>query len=418
MSSTGVQTRDLKVKNEFKLSRFLVKWEMILIYILVAINIVLMIIKPNYYFAAGTITSIIESGMDLSFMVLGMIFILMLGDIDVSIAAIMITCGMVMGLLINAGVNQIIAVICGLLTGAVCGLFNGILVAKIKMPAVIVTIATSLLFRGIVKIILDVNVLKKFPSWFRPLAWNDIFGIPVALICFLAFAAVFAVVLHRSKFGRQLYMIGNSKVVAQYSGINVDKIRILVFIIMGVMAGVSAIFFIGRLGGISSTMAKGYELDVIAIAVLGGISTNGGKGKVYGPIIATLIMAFLFYTLGLLGVDANSRKIMTGIILLIAVLIPNINKKLFDEIKLKLLYANNKNIEAINQRCIVEVNSLKAKIAELKNDAALSNEEKTAKIKSCEDKIVSLKKKCKQTTKALKDEIKQENLLAKKRFAK
>ncbi len=339
MENKNLEIRNLKVKEKFTIKKFLLRWEMILIYILVLINIVLMISKPNLYFEASTIPSIIQSGMDLSFMVLGMIFILMLGDIDVSIASIMILSSMVMGLIMDAGINSVIAVICGIIAGGLCGLFNGILVAKINMPSVIVTIATMSLFRGIVKIVLDVNVLKNFPEVFKTLSWHNLFGfIPLSLICFLIFAVIFSVFLHKSKFGRELYMIGNNKVASKYSGINVEKVKIIAFVIMGVMSAVSAIFFVGRMGGgVSSTMGKGYELEVIAIAVLGGISTSGGKGKVYGPVIATLIMAFLSYTLGLLGVDANTRKIVTGVILIIAVLIPNINKQLFKNIKEFLL---------------------------------------------------------------------------------
>jgi len=417
--NNNTQTGHLTVKNEFKLSKFLVKWEMILVYLLVLLNVVLIATRSNLYFTPGTVSSIIQSGMDLSFMVLGMIFILMLGDIDVSIASIMVLSGMVIGLLMDAGVNMMVAVLCGILAGGLCGLINGILVAKIKMPAVIVTIATSLLFRGIVKIVLDVNVLKNFPGWFVTLAWTNVFGIPLSLICFTIVAVLFGIILHRSKFGRQLYMIGNSQVVSKYSGIRVDFIKICVFVIMGLMSGVAAIFFIGRMGGgLSSTMAKGYEMDVIAICVLGGISTNGGKGKLYGPYIATLIMAFLIYTMGMLEVDANTRKIFTGIILIVAVLIPYVNRGLLADIKLKLLYADSKNIEAVNLRCQSEVSTLKAKIRKCRKDTLLSNEEKSAKIKGYEVKIESAKKKCEQASKSLKEEIQAERLKTKKKLAK
>ncbi|HEX2985590.1 MAG TPA: ABC transporter permease [Caproiciproducens sp.] len=419
MSSANIPSHNLTVKKEFKLSSFLVKWEMILVYILVLINVILMVSKPNYYFAANTIPSIIQSGMDLACMVLGMIFILLLGDIDVSVASIMVVSGMVMGLLKDAGMNDFIVVVCGLLAGVLCGLFNGVLVAKVGMPAVIVTIATSSLFRGIVKIRLDVNVLKNFPRWFQDLAWDNILGIPVALLFFLALAAVFAVVLHKGKFGRKLYMIGNNPVASQYSGVDVARTKVLVFAIMGLMAGISAIFFVGRMGGgLSSTMGKGYEMNVIAIAVLGGVSTSGGKGKVYGPVIATLIMAFLSYTMGLLGVDTNTRQIFTGIILIIAVLIPYFNKHLIDEIKLKLLYADNKNIEAINVRCQEEVAEIRHKVKALQSDTTLSAADKAAKTKAYQDKIAALTKKCAQTTKAMKAELKQQNVKVSKSLSK
>lgn len=419
MSSANTSIRNLSVQKEFKLSKFLIKWEMILVYILVLINLILMITRPNYYFASGTIPSIIQSGMDLSCMVLGMIFILLLGDIDVSVASIMIISAMVMGLLKDAGTNDAVIVLCGLLAGAVCGLFNGVLVARLNMPSVIVTIATSELFRGIVKIRLDVNVLKNFPLWFQDLAWDNILGVPVALLIFLALSAVFAVVLHKGKFGRKLYMIGNNPTASQYSGIDVPRTKIIVFVIMGLTAGISAIFFIGRMGGgISSTMGKGYEMNVIAIAVLGGVSTSGGKGRVYGPVIATLIMAFLSYTMGLLGVDANTRQIFTGIILIIAVLIPHFNEQFIESVKLRIFYAGNKDIEAVSLHFQEENAEIRTKIKRISNDSSLSAEEKAAKIKSCEDKITSIKIKCVQTTKTMKSEMKNKNLKAKQALSK
>lgn len=328
MSDTAkTPTYNLKVKDKFVLKKFLVQWEMMLVYILILINVVLMVMKSNLYFAPGTIQSIIQSGMDLSPLVLGMIFVLMLGDIDVSVASIMIMASMVTGITMDAGLPIILCVLLSIFVGGLCGAFNGFLIAYTKMPSVIVTISTSMLFRGIVKIVLDVNVLKNFPQFYVQLAWTNILGIPVAFLCFLFMAVIFMIILHKSSFGRKLYFMGNNATCAKYSGINVEKTKLIVFTIMGIMAGITSIFFVGRMGGgVSSTMGTGYELDAIAICVLGGISTNGGKGKVYGPIVATLIMAFLSYTLGLMGVDANSRKIMIGFILIIAVLIPNMSQ--------------------------------------------------------------------------------------------
>lgn len=271
--------------------------------------------------------------------------------------------------------------IAGIAAGALCGAFNGFLIAYVGMPAVIVTIASSMLFRGIVKIILDVNVLKEFPSFYTSVAWTNILGIPIALLLFFAMASVFVFVLHKSKFGRKLYIIGNNPTCAQYSGIDVKKTKMTVFILMGVMCGIASIFFVGRMGGsVSSTMGTGYEMTAIAICVLGGVSTNGGKGKVYGPVIATLIMAFLTYTLGLLDVDANTRKIVTGLILIIAVLIPSLNRELLASLKLKFIYKGNKNVEALNIRTAEEIKVLKRNLESLKQDTSLEQAEKAAKM--------------------------------------
>lgn len=170
--------------------------------------------------------------------------------------------------------------IVGIAAGAALRTVNGYFVAYVEMPAVIVTIATSMLFRGIVKIILDVNVLKQFPSFYTTVAWTNIAGIPLSLILFLVMGAVFVFLLQKSRFGRKLYIIGNNATCAQYSGIDVRKTKLIVFVLMGVMCGVASIFFVGRMGGsVSSTMGTGYEMTAIAICVLGGVSTNGGKER-------------------------------------------------------------------------------------------------------------------------------------------
>ena len=398
-NKTNVPVRDLTIKQGFKLSKFLVCWEMVLVYILILINVVLIAMKPNLYFASGTIQSIIQSGLDVSPLVLGMILILMLGDIDVSAASTMIFASMATGLCMDAGLPMILSVLMGIVAGAACGAFNGFFVAYMKMPAVITTISTQMLFRGIVKIVLDVNVLKNFPEFYTAIGWRNIAGIPIALILYIIMTVIFIYVLQKSKFGRTLYIIGNNPTCAQYSGIDVKRTKLLVFMLMGAMSGVASIFFVGRMGGsVSSTMGTGYEMTAIAICVLGGVSTNGGKGKVYGPFIATFIFAFLTYTLGLLNVDANSRKIVTGIILIIAVLIPNVNKKLIADLKLKFIYKGNKNVEALNIKTAAKVKALKAEIAETKKDNSLSETAKNDKIKKAEAEIASLQKKCKDQT--------------------
>ena len=326
--------RDLTIKSKFNLRKFLISWEMILIYILILINVVLMINRPNLYFSNGTIQSIIQSGMDVCPLVLGMVLILMFGDIDISVASNMIFASMITGICCSLKLPIIISVLAGIFSSALCSAFNGFCVAYLEMSSVIVTIATSMLFRGIVKIVLNVNVLKEFPVFYTAIAWTNIAGIPVSLLLFLLMSMVFVFILHKTKLGRMIYIIGNNPICAKYSGIDVKKTKFYVFVIMGIMCGIASIFFVGRMGGsVSSTMGTGYEITAIAICVLGGVSTNGGKGKIYGPVIATLIMAFLTYTLGLLEVDANTRKIVTGVILIIAVLISNVNANTFNLLK-------------------------------------------------------------------------------------
>ena len=416
-NKTNVPVRDLTIKQGFKLSKFLVSWEMVLVYILVLINLVLISMKPNLYFASGTVQSIVQAGMDVCPLVLGMILILMIGDIDVSAASTMIFASMATGLCMDAGMPAFVAVIMAIVAGMACGAFNGFFVAYMGMPAVITTISTQMLFRGIVKIVLDVNVLKNFPAFYTVIGWRNIGPIPVAMALFLVMAVGFWFLLQKSKFGRTLYIIGNNPTCAEYSGINVKLTKLIVFMLMGAMSGVASIFFVGRMGGsVSSTMGTGYEMTAIAICVLGGVSTNGGKGKVYGPVIATFIFTFLTYTLGLLNVDANSRKIVTGLILIIAVLIPNVNKKLIAELKLKFIYKGNKNVEALNIKTAAKVKALKEEIAAAKKDASLSDSAKSDKIKKAEEEIKALQAKCKEQSAIWLAEQAEDARKAKERF--
>ena len=318
---------DLMKTESFSLRRFLTGWEMILVYILIGLNIALMLLENDIYFTRGTIPFVIRSGMPVSIMVLGMTFVLMLGCIDISVGSIMTVSCIVTGLVYGSGAGSALAILCGILAGGVCGAFNGVLTAKLKMPSVIVTIATSMLFRGIAELVLRGEAVDTFPSFFAALAWHDLFdAVPYSMIIFLAFAVIFGIVLEKTRFGRRVRMIGYSPTTAQYSGIRTDAVRIAVFTIMGITAALSGILYAGRLGGITSGMGKGTELQVIAIAVLGGVSTSGGKGGIFGPVIAAFIMAFLSKTLDLIGVHANIQKIITGVILLLVVVIPAVSR--------------------------------------------------------------------------------------------
>lgn len=405
--------RDLTVKEGFVLKKFLVKWEMILVYILLFINLILAVFRHDLYFQAGTIQSIINAGLDVSPLVLGMVFILMLGDIDVSVASQMILGGMVTGLLMDKGIPWLIAVICGVIMCMICGAFNGFCVAFLKMPAVITTISTSMLFRGIVEIVLGENSLKNFPKWYNKIGWFNVGPFPLSMILFLIMGVVFCFILHRTTFGRKVYIVGNNPTCATYSGISVTRVKMEVFILMGFMAGIGSIFFIGRMGGgVSSSMGTGYEMTAIACAVLGGVSTNGGKGKMYGPIIATFIMAFLTYTLGLLGVDPNSKKIFTGVILILTILISTVNKQMIKDFKLRTMYHSNKNIEALNDRTNEAVKEMKKQIKELNKSG------KSSEAKKLEDKIASMKKECAEKSAQLWEQQKADAQKAKERYAK
>ncbi len=320
-------SRDLTVKERFRLTKFLTRWEMILVYLLILVNLMLAVSRPSLYMSEGTITAIIESGMDIGPIALGMILVMILGNIDISVASIMILASMVTGFMCEAGLPVPLCILAMLLVGCICGLVNGLMVTYAKMPSIIATLATQMFFRGLVEVILNTATLNTFPSFYAVAACEDIAGVPVSMLIFIVLSLLFFWILHVSDFGRKIYLVGNNPTTAFYSGISVNKVTIAVYVISGFMSAFASILFVGRMGGgISPSMGTGYEMNAIAVCVLGGVSPNGGKGKIYGPFIGTFIMTFLIYSLGLMGVEANTRKTVIGIILLVAVMIPNIRQ--------------------------------------------------------------------------------------------
>jgi rhamnose transport system permease protein len=265
--------------------------------------------------------------LDKAFIVFPMVFIIMLGDIDISVASTVALSAVVMAVLFNAGVPMALAMVICLGVGTLCGFFNGWLLIKFKeLSAVIITLATMTLYRGIAYMILEDQAASGFPNWFSYLSWGKPAGIPFILICFIVFAVLFGLLLHKTNFGRRLYAMGNNVTASRFSGVKVDRIKVIVFTLAGLMSGVCALFLTSKMMSTRPNVALGYELDVIAIVVLGGVSTAGGKGRMIGAVIAVFIFGLLRYGLGLINATSQVIMIIIGLLLIIAVSIPSIQE--------------------------------------------------------------------------------------------
>ena len=317
--------RIIENKKQFNLKQFFFQWEWMLVVVFIIINIINTNLSP-YYLSFDGIMGATMTFLDKAFMVLPMAFIIILGDIDISIASTTALVSVIMGVAYNMGIPMPLAILLALAIGALCGFINGILIVKFReLPAMIVTLSTMTIYRGIAYIILEDQAAGKFPEWYSYLGWGYVGKIPFMLIAFLIFAVLFALLLHKTTFGRSVYGMGNNETACRYSGIKTDKIKVIVFTLMGLMASVTALFLVSRTGSARPNIALGYELDVIAMVVLGGISTLGGKGRMLGAIISVFIIGLLRYGLGLINVPAQALMIIIGVILIIAVTIPNIN---------------------------------------------------------------------------------------------
>ncbi len=295
---------------------------------LVLIFIIINIINASiteYYLDAGSLLDATMSFLDKSFMVLPMVFVIILGEIDISVGSTLALSSVVMGVLFSKGVPMPAAVIACLLTGTLCGLINGLLVTRFKeLSSTILTLSTMIIFRGFAYTLLQDQSVGSFPKWFSYVGWGKIGELPFILLMFIIFAVIFGIVLHKTIFGRRIYAMGNNVTASEFSGIKVNRMKVIIFTLGGLMAGVSALFLTSKMGSTRPNIASGYELEVIAMVVLGGISTAGGKGRMIGAVISIFIIGFLRYGLGLANVTSQVLIIITGLLLIFAVMVPNL----------------------------------------------------------------------------------------------
>ncbi len=255
-------------------------------------------------------------------------YILVLGDIDISVGATVALSSVMMGVAYaNFGLPMGVCVLICLLTGTICGFVNGFILSKFpELAPMIVTLGTQILYRGIATMILEDQAATGLTSvtWFSNLYWGYLGPVPYMLIIFIICAVAFGIVLHKTTFGRRLYAIGSNSVASKYAGIHVQRIRLIVFTLTGLFASVTALFLTARMGSTRPNIAEGYELDAISMVVLGGFSTSGGKGRFVGAIISIFIIGFLRYGLGLINVPSQAMLIIIGALLIGAVMIPNL----------------------------------------------------------------------------------------------
>lgn len=317
--------REINAEKEFNLKDFFLQWEWLLLLIFIAIHIMNSQLSP-YYLNTYTLLDATMTFLDKAFIALSMTFVIIFGDIDISVGSTVALSSVIMAVLYNAGLSMPLAIIACLLVGITAGFINGILIVKFKeLSAVIVTLSTMILYRGIAYIILEDQAAGGFPMWFNFLGWGYIKNlIPVILIAFVIAAVIFYLLLHKTTFGRKVFAIGNNDVASLFSGIKVDKIKLIVFTLNGFMAALAALFLTSKMGSTRPNIASGYELDVIAMVVLGGVSTSGGKGRMIGVLLSIFIIGYLRYGLGLVNVPSQVILIIIGALLIISVLVSNL----------------------------------------------------------------------------------------------
>ncbi|CAA7601314.1 Branched-chain amino acid transport system / permease component [Acididesulfobacillus acetoxydans] len=314
-------------RKSFSFKRFFLQWEWLLVLAFIAVNIFDAAISP-YFLDMNNILSSTMNFLDNAFIVLPMVFVIMLGEIDISVGSTVALSAVVMGVFYDKFHTPMwLAVLICLAVGALCGLFNGMIIVKFKEIApMIVTLSTMTMYRGIAQIIIRDQSGGNFAPWFKFLSWGYLGSIPFILVVFAVAAVIFGLLLHKTNFGRRVYAIGNNEIASLYSGIQIGRIKLIIYTLTGFMSGVAALFLSSRMGSTRSDMATGYELNAIAMVVLGGVNIMGGRGRMIGAIIAVFIIGFLKYGLGLINMSSQVVLIVIGLLLAVSVALPNIKK--------------------------------------------------------------------------------------------
>jgi rhamnose transport system permease protein len=306
------------------LSGFL-RWEWMLVG-LILLDVFINTRLSPFFLDANNLARTSSDFMEIGLMMLPMAFIIITGNIDLSIASNMGMSASFMGLLHNQGVNIWVAALAGLLLGTLGGMLNGYLVSRVKLPALVVTLGTYAFYRGIAYGFLGDQAARGYPKAFTYFGQGKVFGtiIPFSVALFLVLAVLFGLVLHRTTFGRYLYSIGNNENATLYSGIPVAKIKFIIYTLSGFMAALAGLILAARFGSTRPDIGTGLELSVITAVVLGGVDINGGKGTMLGTVLSLLLIGLMRFGMGLLNIQGQVQGIVIGLLLILSIFLPGV----------------------------------------------------------------------------------------------
>ena len=314
----------------------LLRWEVILVILLIVTIVVNAIVSP-YFLDVFNLADATSNFAEKAIIALAMALLILVRDIDLSVAAIVALASMSIGYAAEAGFGSPALFAVGVGAGLLCGMFNGFLVTYFRLPSIVVTIGTMSLFRGLTQVILGDQALTKYPqsfldlgqNYFIPLvktsvAWIFIPPVPLSFLIFLILAVLFGIVLHKTAVGRQLFAIGSNPVAARFSGVPVDRLRFSLFVVSGVLSGLAAALLTARLGSMRPNIAIGWELDIVTMVILGGVSIAGGVGSILGVVLAVLVLGLVTFGMSLNNIPGQVVSVYIGALLIAVIAVPRL----------------------------------------------------------------------------------------------
>lgn len=323
MTSTP-QPRNIPDRLHGRTTRALRSWEAILVAVAIAVFLTNTILSPHFL-NAWNLSDATFNFTEKALIAFAMAMLIIAGEIDLSVASIIALASTAMGMVMTAGAGVPVIVLTGLLTGLICGAVNGFLVAGMGLPSIVVTIGTMSLFRGIAFIVLGDQAYNGYPPEFAYFGQGYVWWvISFELVLFAICAVIYWALLHRTNFGRAVYAIGNNATAAQFSGIRVNRVRFILFLLTGLMSGLAAVCLTSRLGSTRPSIATGWELEVVTMVVLGGVNILGGSGTIAGVVLAAVIMGMVTFGFGLLNVPGIVMSIFLGLLLIAVIALPRL----------------------------------------------------------------------------------------------
>jgi len=307
-----------------KLSAFLLRWESILVMMLAAV-IIGNTLKSPYFLDPFNLADATYNFSEKAIMALIMALLILVREIDLSVAAIVALSSLAIGYMGAEGYGPVALIATGLAVGLVCGAFNGFLVTRSGVPSIVITIGTMSLYRGIAQVSLGDQALTTYPQTYLDLGQSYLFNwppTPLSFFLFLVLAACFAIFLHKTSAGRHLFAIGANPVAARFSGIRVDRIRLVLFTVSGLLAGLGAVLLTARIGVMRPNIALGWELDIITMVILGGVAISGGVGTIGGLVLAVFVLGLATFGLALMNVPGIVINVLLGLLLIISIAAP------------------------------------------------------------------------------------------------
>ncbi|MBU6349807.1 MAG: ABC transporter permease [Chloroflexi bacterium] len=304
--------------------KFVQRWEGLLALLLAVIVLYNAVSTPGYL-TVNNWVNLFQLSIEKIIVALIMTFIIINAEIDLSVASVMGFSACMAGFLYAGGMPMEGALGVALLAGVAAGLFNSFWIGVVGLPSLVVTLSGLIGYRGLAYVLLEDRSIGSFPDWFNRLGQQPWLGpFPFAMLVFFVLLVFAIIILQYSGFGRYVFVIGNNQAVARYSGVRVQRTKMILFVVSSTLAALAGLLYAARLGAVRGDMANGFELDIITMVLLGGVSIFGGTGSLWGVLLSVLIILNLRNGMGLANFSGHVQTGVIGALLILSVLVPNL----------------------------------------------------------------------------------------------